>query len=76
MNQTSFPWPLLFGLPASHWQNADPDSDGVWRDLTLDEVAEGQIWTGRLYRDLSTEEMRDGRTAEPTMALEPGSDSP
>lgn len=54
----------------------DPPADGSWRWLTPQEHSEGQVWTGRIYRDLTDQEQRDARTAEPTDALEPGSETP
>lgn len=59
------------------WLKFEPEKgDGAWRTLTRAELDESQVWTGRFYRDLTLQEKRDGRTAEPTMKLEPGTEGP
>jgi hypothetical protein len=51
--------------------------NGQWRALTAEELEGDEVWTGRFYRDLTCQELREGRTAEPTMPdPEPGDQVP
>jgi hypothetical protein len=68
--------PGATGVPWLSEPEEGAPSDGVWRTLTRAELDESQVWTGRFYRDLTLQEKRDGRTAEPTMKLEPGTEGP
>lgn len=66
--------PEGLGAPASWAAPSPPDGampGSVWRWLTVDELRDQQVWTGRIYRDLTPEERRDGKTHEPTDKQDP-----